>query len=179
MLNLSYSKCRKVLQNCNSQQGFIKLLSISNFEWCNQMRSISTTGLVYNLILVDIIQIMFPKQMRKNVSIILIIMCVNSVISEWRKNIGHMNQKNSKFWHYTEVFVNKQWWKINLAVQAAQTNCQMETCAFLLCHIYGFFVFNTNLTFLHKIDIEGFKSKKKLPPVGFELTTATIIGLEF
>ena len=33
----------------------------------------------------------------------------------------------------------------------------------------GFFVFNTNLTFLYKTDIEGFKKvKKKLPPVGFE-----------
>ena len=39
-----------------------------------------------------------------------------------------------------------------------------------------FFVFNTNLTFLYNIDTEGFK---KLPPVGFELTTVTITGLEF
>ena len=45
----------------------------------------------------------------------------------------------------------------------------------------GFFVFNTNLTFLYKIDIEGFKKfeQKKLPPVGFELTTAAVTGLEF
>ena len=44
------------------------------------------------------------------------------------------------------------------------------------------FVFNTNLTFLYKIDIEGFKNfqqKITLPPVGFELTTATTTGLEF
>ena len=46
--------------------------------------------------------------------------------------------------------------------------------------IARFFVFNRNLTFLYKIDIEGFKKlKKMLPPVGFELTTATITGLEF
>ena len=45
--------------------------------------------------------------------------------------------------------------------------------------IYGLFVFNTNLTFLYNIDIDGFKKKKKLPPVGFELTTATITKLEF
>ena len=41
----------------------------------------------------------------------------------------------------------------------------------------GFFVFNTNLTFVYKINIEGFKKfqqKIKLPPVGFELTTAAI-----
>ena len=44
------------------------------------------------------------------------------------------------------------------------------------------FVFNTNLTFLYNIDIEGFKKfqqKLNLPPVGFELTTATITGSEF
>ena len=46
------------------------------------------------------------------------------------------------------------------------------------------FVFNTNLaflTFLHKIDNKGFKKflqKIKLPPVGIELTTPTINGLE-
>ena len=47
---------------------------------------------------------------------------------------------------------------------------------------HGFFVFNTKLTFLYKIDIEGskkFQQKIKLPSVGFELTTATINGLEF
>ena len=45
----------------------------------------------------------------------------------------------------------------------------------------GFFVFNTNLTFVYKIDIEGFKNfqqKIKLPPMGFELTTEAITGLE-
>ena len=33
-------------------------------------------------------------------------------------------------------------------------------------HSGEFFVFNTNLTFLYKIDIEGFKKKKKLSPSG-------------
>ena len=45
----------------------------------------------------------------------------------------------------------------------------------------GFFVFNTNLTFVYKIDIESFKKfqqKIKLPSVGFELTTAAT-ALEF
>ena len=44
------------------------------------------------------------------------------------------------------------------------------------------FIFYTNLTFLCKINIEGFKKfqqKIKLPPVWFELTTAAITGLEF
>ena len=48
--------------------------------------------------------------------------------------------------------------------------------------IYGVFVFNTNLTFLHNIDIAGFEKfqqKIKLLPMGFELTTATNTGLEF
>ena len=42
------------------------------------------------------------------------------------------------------------------------------------------FVFNTNLEFLYKIDIEGSKmfQQKKLPPVGTELTTPTIKVLE-
>ena len=37
------------------------------------------------------------------------------------------------------------------------------------------------LTFLYKIDIEGFKKfqqKIKLPPMGIELTTSTVKGLE-
>ena len=48
--------------------------------------------------------------------------------------------------------------------------------------LFRFFVFNTNLTFLYKIDIEGFikfQPKIKLLPMGFELTTAAITGLEF
>ena len=49
--------------------------------------------------------------------------------------------------------------------------------------LLGFFVFNTNLTFLYKIDItDGFKKcqqKIKLPPVGFELTTTPITRLKF
>ena len=50
-----------------------------------------------------------------------------------------------------------------------------------IIEIFRVFVFNTNLTFLYKIDILGFKKfqqKIKLPPVGFELTTATITRLE-
>ena len=46
----------------------------------------------------------------------------------------------------------------------------------------GFFFFNTILTFLYKIDIEGFEKfqqKIKLPKMGFELTTVAITGLEF
>ena len=38
------------------------------------------------------------------------------------------------------------------------------------------------MTFLYKIDIEGFKKfqqKMKLTPVGFKLTMAAITGLEF
>ena len=68
---------------------------------------------------------------------------------------------------------------------------------FMLCHRdinrgegpqikYAFevFVFNTNLiclTFMYKIDIEGFKKFQqiiKLLPVGFEFTTLTNNGLE-
>ena len=51
-------------------------------------------------------------------------------------------------------------------------------CFRFITDIIGFFVFNTNLIFLYKIDIEDskkFQEKIKLPPVGFELTT----GLEF
>ena len=60
----------------------------------------------------------------------------------------------------------------------------LERCTPKYCikQTIGFFVFITNLTFLYKIDIEGFKKfqqKIKLPPVGFELTTAAITGLEF
>ena len=53
---------------------------------------------------------------------------------------------------------------------------------FAAANQFGFFVFNTNLTFLYNIDIKGFEKfqqKIKLPPVGFELPTAAITGLEF
>ena len=43
------------------------------------------------------------------------------------------------------------------------------------------FVFNTNLAFLYKIDIEGFRKlqeKIELHPEGIELTTPTIFGVE-
>ena len=55
-------------------------------------------------------------------------------------------------------------------------------CCKKAVHSIGFYVFNTNLTFLYNIDIQGFKKfqqKIKLPRVGFELTTAAITGLEF
>ena len=47
-----------------------------------------------------------------------------------------------------------------------------------------FFLNNTNLTFLaflYKIDIKGVQNQQKikLPPLGIELTTPTIYGLEF
>ena len=47
-----------------------------------------------------------------------------------------------------------------------------------------FFLNKTNLTFLaflYKIDIKGFQNEQKikLPPVGIELITPTIYGLEF
>ena len=44
------------------------------------------------------------------------------------------------------------------------------------------FVFNMNLAFLVFLYIEGFKmfqQKTKLPPMGLELTTPTITGIEF
>ena len=59
----------------------------------------------------------------------------------------------------------------------AHVQCAGE-CSHVLLEV---FVFNTNLAFLYKIDIEGFKNvsaKLKLPPVGIELTTPTIKGLE-
>ena len=43
------------------------------------------------------------------------------------------------------------------------------------------FISNTNLAFLYKIDIEGFKkisAKIYLSPIGTELTIQTIYGLE-
>ena len=46
--------------------------------------------------------------------------------------------------------------------------------------VVGDFIFNTNLSFLYNIDIEGFKKSQQiimLPPVGFELTTLTTTGL--
>ena len=46
----------------------------------------------------------------------------------------------------------------------------------------GVFVFNANLTYLYSIDIEefeNFQQKIKLPPMEFQLTAATITGLEF
>ena len=50
-----------------------------------------------------------------------------------------------------------------------------------LNNAFEVFIFNTNLAFLYKIDIHGFEkvsAKIKLPPVGFELTTPTIKGLQ-
>ena len=51
----------------------------------------------------------------------------------------------------------------------------------LRVQIVEFFLSNTILTFLYKIDIEGVSksAKIKLPPLGIELTTSTIYGLEF
>ena len=53
-----------------------------------------------------------------------------------------------------------------------------------LSTVIEFFLNNTNLTFLvflYKIDnrVLKFQQKIKLPPVGIELTTPTITGLEF
>ena len=48
---------------------------------------------------------------------------------------------------------------------------------------FGVFVFNTNLAFLYKIDHSGvlkkIQQKIELLPVGTELTTPTMTGLEF
>ena len=52
------------------------------------------------------------------------------------------------------------------------------------CKRFEFFLNNTNLTFLaflYKIDIKEIQIQQKIkfPPVGFQLTTPTIYGLEF
>ena len=46
----------------------------------------------------------------------------------------------------------------------------------LLGAVIEVFINNTNLTFLYKISIEV--KKTKVPPVGLELTTLTISGLQ-